>query len=139
MSKENVKDYFEITETSAPTKKVLAKCKDCGVQLDLTKNPKTTSSMLNHQRAHHKRFLKGNQAKPQKTITSYVKYDRATNKRMHESVLNFIIRDLRPGTCVEGAGFRSLCNSLNPKYQPPCYKTVRKMLEERFVTLQTKV
>jgi hypothetical protein len=74
-------------------------------ELNIKKNPKTTSSLINHQRRIHNRFNKEEKEQSNALITSFFKYDEKDLQKLHHAVLEYIIRDLRPLSTINGDGF----------------------------------
>lgn len=106
---------------------------------DIKKNPKTTSSLINHQRRIHNRFNKEEKEQSNALITSFFKYDEKDLQKLHHAVLEYIIRDLRPLSTINGDGFIYLLRVLNPRYKLPSYKTLVKLLKDKYITVQNEV
>jgi len=51
--------------------------------------------------------------------------------RITESIAQFVAKDLRPIAVFEGEGFKSLLSVLDPAYQVPSRKAVKKSLLEK--------
>jgi len=48
-----------------------------------------------------------------------------------EVLIDYVIKDLRPISTVEGTGFVALCQALNPDYRLPCRQTLTKRISDR--------
>eukprot|EP00742_Colponemidia_sp_Colp-10_P007348 GILJ01007909.1.p1 GENE.GILJ01007909.1~~GILJ01007909.1.p1 ORF type:complete len:722 (+),score=70.35 GILJ01007909.1:25-2190(+) len=60
------------------------------------------------------------------------RYTAKEMKAIHHDLLCYIVGDLKPLNLPESKRFRRFCATLNSKYVPPAYSTIRSMLREAF-------
>jgi len=56
-----------------------------------------------------------------------------------DALLEFIARDLRPVSVVDGHGFLNLMEKGEPQYSVPCQRTVKTGLERKYIELKRQV
>ncbi|XP_029986274.1 zinc finger BED domain-containing protein 1-like [Sphaeramia orbicularis] len=116
-------DHFDLI---SPTK---VKCGIC--QTELSHTNRSTSSLLRHYRALHENEDTNRPAPGMNT---------ASRKQiLDEAVLNFVLKDCRPLSIVEGEGFRELLQVLEPSYVLPTRKTVKEMVAQKYGEEQDRV
>ena len=54
--------------------------------------------------------------------------------KLDKMLVDLIVLDLQPFSIVEDKGFRALINYLDPKYVIPCRKTMKKFVDDEYVT-----
>ncbi|XP_028324388.1 zinc finger BED domain-containing protein 4-like [Gouania willdenowi] len=108
-------DYFEMTSNNK------VKCLHCGQELSYSNN---TSSMLRHYRAIHEPEEAAKRAETNRGPRK-VKVDKA--------LIGMIIKDSQPFSIVEDVGFRELVHVLDPGYRLPNRKSLKAMVEMKYL------
>ena len=60
-------------------------------------------------------------------------------KALVEACADFITKDMRPVSVVDGIGFLKLMQIAEPRFTVPCRKTIMKMIDEKYRTLKHSI
>ena len=60
-------------------------------------------------------------------------------KKLTDGIADFITRDLRPVSVVDGVGFLNLMHLAEPHYTVPCRKTLMGIIDSRYADLKRSV
>ncbi|XP_011406608.1 PREDICTED: zinc finger BED domain-containing protein 1-like [Amphimedon queenslandica] len=60
-------------------------------------------------------------------------------KKLNEGLADFITRDLRPVSVVDGAGFLNLMHLAEPRYTVPCRKSLMEIIDSRYNDMKRSV
>lgn len=74
-----------------------------------------------------------------RTAAKKVPPDSELAKKLTGGIVDFICRDLRPVSVVDGVGFLQLMELAEPRYTVPCRKTIMGMVDTRYKELKRSV
>ena len=60
-------------------------------------------------------------------------------KLLTEAITDFIVKDMRPISTVDGEGFVNLMGIAEPHYNVPCRKTIMSFIDQRFLLTKTHI
>ena len=60
-------------------------------------------------------------------------------KLLTEAITDFIVKDMRPISTVDGEGFVNLMGIAEPCYNVPCRKTIMSFIDQRFLFMKTHI
>lgn len=110
-----------------------------------------TTNLRNHLKTNHRvefEELYGNETN-QTSIDSFVQRSSSSVKKLpHNStraveltsaVVEFVARDLRPVSVVDGHGFLNLMEVAEPRYTVPCRRTIMNLIDRKYSDLKRSV
>lgn len=111
-------DFFELTDTVEKGKKIRkAACKLCdGVYLAYSGG---TSNLHSHLEAKHPSKVKDNDTQKHPQLPVVKNCPPARSSKITTLVAEFVARDMRPISSVDGSGFQQLMRYMEPGYKPP--------------------
>ena len=56
-----------------------------------------------------------------------------------EAIADFISKDMRPVSVVDGEGYLNLMHVVEPRYTMPCRKTVRSLIDQKYHELKERI
>ena len=100
-----------------------------------------TTNLRNHLRLnHHAEYLLLYSSTETDGINSDTsKMDTKREKMLTEAVADFISKDMRPVSTIDGQGFLNLIHVAEPRYTVPCRKTVMGIIDHRYHALKDRV
>ena len=109
-----------------------------------------TTNLKNHLRSNHRaqyEELYGSEDTGQTSMDTFVQkvsvkklpHNSTRAMELTDALLEFIARDLRPVSVVDGHGFLNLMEKAEPRYSVPCRRTVMTGLEKKYTELKRQV
>lgn len=110
-------------------------CKICPSTV-LKRNGSTTSNLIRHIKKKHggprpsrqQSLITDHTTRATELATTKYPTTSIRKKELDKEVALFIAQDLRPTSIVNGAGFKSFCLKMDPRYQLPSRQSLREKI-----------
>ena len=110
-----------------------------------------TTNLKNHSRTNHRTQYEelyiGEQDTRQSSMDTFVRqtgvkklpHDSKRAIELTDALLEFVARDLRPVSVVDGRGFLNLMEKTEPRYTVPCRRTIMNAIDRKYCELKRSV
>lgn len=137
--------YFDIIDNNNDTETIYAQCRvndDNGIECGLNiKYEGSTGNLIKHLSRKH--TLTKNSAVPvklkQTSIETFIKsansaepYATTKQEKYHQEILDYILEDIQPISCVKKPGLKKLLNFFNPHVTIPSDHKIHEMLSKSY-------
>ena len=131
-------DFFELNDIVENGKKIKkASCKLCnGVHLAYAGG---TTNLHNHLEAKHPSYLEKDEEKKQLTLPGFKNCPPARSNKITMLVAEFVARDMRPISTVDGNGFQQLLCYMEPGYKLPSRPFLTNTCHKLYCSLKEKL
>lgn len=136
---------FEVDDKGEKLNRSVVVCKLCQKNVAYSNN---TTNLRQHLESAHREVLpgpssgpKGKQATLQQALsgTKMLAKDSSRAHAITQSLAEFIVRDMRPISTVEGAGFLKFMSVIEPRYEVPSRKHLSAVVTSMYTEAKVKV